>query len=155
MAKKYLGPDVLEFERNPSQWVTVVWIMIAFGFVVIFKFSATLSGILAIIWLCHRWYISCWKYEFRERTIGESKGVLSISKREIHYFRVKSIRVERPFLYRIVGLTTYDLVTSDPLIPIFRIYAIDDDGTFQTYLKEKVTYWRTAMDVKEKDFHNF
>jgi membrane protein YdbS with pleckstrin-like domain len=99
--------------------------------------------------------ITCWRYDFNERTISERKGVFNVSTREIHYFRIKSIRVEEPFLYRFVGLKTYNLVTSDPLIPIFRIYAISDDGSLRDYLKKKATYWRKEMGVKETDFHSF
>ena len=153
--KKHLGSDNLLFTERPSQWVTVGWILLAFGIVFFGKATAILSGILTIIWLIHRLIISCWRYDFHEKTITEQKGVFTITKQEIHYFRIKSIRVVQPFLYRFVGLITYHIITSDPLIPVFTLYAVEDDGTLRTMLKEKATYWRKEMGVKETDFHDF
>ena len=154
--KKHLGPDNLEFTLKPSQWVTVGWILMAFSIVWFGPVTAVISGLFGIIWLCKRLIISCWRYDFHERTITEKKGVFTIRKQEIHYFRIKSIRVIQPFFYRFVGLVSYDLITSDPLIPVLRLYAVADDGIeLRDILKKKATYWRKEMGVKETDFHNF
>jgi membrane protein YdbS with pleckstrin-like domain len=158
-----LGTDNLEFTLKPSQWVTIGWILSAFILIfagLIFGINNAISmgvicGILTLVWLCKRWIISCWYYDFNERTISERKGVLTIHTREIHYFRIKSIRTEQPLFYRIVGLMTYNIITSDPLIPILKIYAIEDNGELRDKLKQKAIYWRKELGVKETDFHNF
>jgi membrane protein YdbS with pleckstrin-like domain len=161
--KKHFGPDNLEFTLKPSQWVTVGWlatlvtiIVLTLIYHVTSGFLAVICGILLLGWLCNRLIIACWRYDFNERTVSERKGVLTVRTREFHYFRIKSIRVVQPLLFRIVGLVNYDVVTSDPLMPMFRIYAVADDGTeLRDILKKKATYWRKEMGVKETDFHDF
>jgi hypothetical protein len=48
MAKKHFGPDINEFTEKPSQWVTVWWIILAFGIVFFGKVTAVISGILCV-----------------------------------------------------------------------------------------------------------
>lgn len=161
--KKHLGPDNYEFTEKPSQWVSSGWFIFALCVVflgIIYPslagvFTAIVTGVLTVGWIINRLIIHFWQYDFHERTITERKGVLSVSTREIHYFRIKSIRVEEPLLFRFVGLKTYNVITSDPLIPIFRIYAIEDNGELRDILKKRATYWRKEMGVKETDFHDF
>jgi membrane protein YdbS with pleckstrin-like domain len=161
MEKVKLTSDNLEFTQKPSQWTTFVWIILVSITIIVsvvysIPFLSIVSGVFAVGWICNRILISCWKYDFNERTVSERKGVFNVHTREIHYFRIKSIRVEQPFFFRMVGLSTYNVITSDPLIPIFRIYAIEDNGSvIRDYLKKKAIYWRNEMGVKETDFHNF
>jgi membrane protein YdbS with pleckstrin-like domain len=162
MAKKVLGPDKYEFTLQPSQWVTIGWMLPLLGIITyttIYQitsiFLAVISGLLLVGFIWNRVIIMCWKYEFHERTITERKGVLSVSTQEIHYFRIKSIRIHEPLFYRFVGLRTYYVLTSDPLIPVFRLYAVKDDGDIRELLKKRATYWRNEMGVKETDFHDF
>jgi len=160
---EHLGPDNLEFTLKPSQWSTAGWIITVVIIVILTFLFSTLTSVLSAIvigfftvgWIINRIIISCWKYDFNERTVSERKGVLSVHTREIHYFRIKSIRVEEPLFFRIVGLRTYYVITSDPLIPIFKIYAVEDHGELRDILKKKATYWRKEMGVKETDFHDF
>ena len=64
MAKKHFGPDINEFTYKPSQWVTVWWIVLAFGIVFFGKVTAVISGILCVGWICNRLIITCWRYDF-------------------------------------------------------------------------------------------
>jgi uncharacterized membrane protein YdbT with pleckstrin-like domain len=161
MEKVNLTSDKFEFTMKPSQWVSTGWIILSLIAITVsvvssIPFISIISGVFAIGWVCNRILISCWKYDFNERTVSERKGVFNVHTREIHYFRIKSIRVEEPLFFRMFGLCTYNVITSDPLIPILRIYAIEDNGTYiRDYLKKKAIYWRNEMGVKETDFHNF
>lgn len=132
---------------KPSQWVNFGWffVMIPFCWLVI----------PVLMWIWNILVLSCWQFQFNDRTIAERKGVFSVLTREIHYFRIKSIRLEEPFLFRLVGLSNVTLITSDPFIPILKLYAVYDGHGLRKYIKDKTIFWRQEMGVKETDFHDF
>ena len=140
--------DKLEFIIKPSQWVNIFWFIVTVASAFYIHEWAVIPG---IIWLGKWLIINCWEFQFHERTIIERKGVFSVSTREIHYYRIKSVRVEEPFFYRFVGLSSIDIITSDPMIPIMRLYAIGNMDEIRNYVKEMTTYWRKAQGVKEYD----
>lgn len=141
-----LGTDKLEFEIQPSQWVNIGWLIFA----------------VACWWLYFPpvfllWYyavVRCWHYEFRERTIAERKGVFSTDKIEIHYFRIKSIKIQKPFLMRLVGLSNIWIITSDPFRPVLKLYAIQNGEVIREMIKDNVYHWRREMKVYEHDLFN-
>jgi membrane protein YdbS with pleckstrin-like domain len=149
--------DKLIFVIKPSQWINFGWLLIAVLFAFIIKLWLNISlGWAAIpftIWLWKCVVTSCWQFQCHEKTITERKGVFSMTKIEIHYFRIKSIRIDKPFLFRLVGLSNIDLITSDPLIPVLRLYAISNSESMRKYIKEMTDYWRKNSGVKESDIH--
>ena len=134
---------------KPSQWVNFGWLL--------FAIAGCILVIPVIIWICRVFIISCWSYRFDEDTdtIVERKGVFSVETVEIHYFRIKSIRLQQPFFQRLVGLSTIEVITSEPYKPYLEIYGIRDGAKYVKYLKETATYWRNVKGVKETDFHSF
>ena len=140
--------DNLEFIIKPSQWVNVFWFIVTGVSVFYLREWAVIP---AVIWLGKWLVINCWEYQFHEKTITERKGVFSVSTREIHYYRIKSVRVEEPFFYRFVGLSSIDIITSDPLIPVLRLYAVGNMEEIRTYVKDMTAYWRKVQGVKEYD----
>ena len=140
--------DNLKFIIKPSHWVNIFWFIVTVASAFYIYEWAVIPG---IIWFGKWLVITCWEYQFHERTITERKGVFSVSTREIHYYRIKSVRVEEPFFYRFVGLCSIDIITSDPLIPVLRLYAIGNMERIRSYVKDMTTYWRNAMEVKEYD----
>lgn len=157
MVKKIVETDTDEliFVVKPSQLVNIWWlllflILITFGFIIEMYWFGTITG---IIWFSKWLIVKCWSFRFHEKTIAERKGVFSVVTREIHYFRVKSVRHHEPFLLRIFGLSNVVLVTSDPWIPVFRVYAIRDGKEMVKSIKETVSIWRRERTVKEQDIH--
>jgi len=146
------------FTIKPSQWANYPWGIVT-GIIVylcsVLNFPYYLIVIPVFFWLCNWLILKCWSFDFHDRTISERKGVFSVLTREIHYFRIKSVRVEEPFYLRIFGLKTVVLITSDPLIPILRIFAIGGgNGTdVKDYCKEQAAKWRDDKSVKEQDIH--
>jgi uncharacterized membrane protein YdbT with pleckstrin-like domain len=140
--------DNLEFTVKPSQWVNIFWFMVT---VVSAFYIYEWAVIPGVIWLWKWLVINCWEFQFHERTLAERKGVFSVSTREIHYYRIKSVRIEEPFFYRLVGLCSIDILTSDPMIPVLRLYAIGDMEQIHSYVKEMTSYWRKVQGVKEYD----
>jgi len=157
MIKKIIESDTddLLFVLKPSQLVNIWWlllflILITVGIITQMYWFGVITG---IIWGSKWLIVQCWSFRFHEKTISERKGVFSVVTREIHYFRIKSVRLHQPFLLRIFGLSSVVLVTSDPLIPIFQIYAIKNGSDLVTSIKEEVSIWRRERTVKEQDIH--
>ena len=79
--------------------------------------------------------------------------MFSVLTREVHYFRIKSVRWEQPFWLRIFGLSNVEVITSDPLIRRLSVYAITDGSGIKDKVKEKVSIWRRGRGVGETDIH--
>jgi hypothetical protein len=95
------------------------------------------------------------QYRFGEKTITEKRGVFSHTMREMHYFRIKSIRMEQPFFMRLVGLSNIYMVSSEPFVPEIKLWAVNDGVKHTKYIKDRIYFWREKLGVKETDFHSF
>jgi uncharacterized membrane protein YdbT with pleckstrin-like domain len=153
---------------KPSQWVNFPWFLIAVasGYLLFttgmneYDDIANINWIfvIPIVWWFWKYLtIACWSFEMDEdsETIVEKKGVFSRSIVEVQYFRLKSIRVWKPFFLRIFGLSSVQIITSEPFKPALLIYAIYDGEGWAHYCKEMARYWRIQKGVKETDFHAF
>jgi uncharacterized membrane protein YdbT with pleckstrin-like domain len=143
---------------KPSQWVNIIWFLLAVGGGIGIGVTENFLFIIPIlIWFWRFLVINCWMYKFDENsdTIVQRKGVLSVSTVEIHYFRIKSIQLREPLFQRLVGLSTVYIITSEPFMPYLKLYAIYDGQDWVKYIKESATYWRNVKGVKETDFHSF
>ena len=101
---------------SPSQWINLGYIF--FGIVGIYYVLPTLLAIAKILSVYY------WRYEFNERTLVERKGILSVTRRELHYYRIKSISVDEPFFLRIFGLANIHIKSSDPYQPELTLIAV-------------------------------
>lgn len=148
-----IDTDETLFVEKPSQWVNIFWLTMAVGS---FVTESVLVVIIAMsIWLWQYLVIECWHYRFGEKTITEKKGVLSHEIVEVHYSRIKSIKVEKPLLYRLVGLSRILIISSEPYKPELRLFALKDGEEYKRYIKGQVENWRNNTGVKETDFHSF
>jgi len=148
--------DELQFIIQPSQLVNIWWLLLTFLVIVLVLNSEAPFWPIVIpgfIWFCKWLIVKCWSFQFHEKTIAERKGVFSVLTREIHYFRVKSIRHEEPFFLRIFGLSNVVLITSDPLIPVLRLYGVQHGKQVKNEIKELISIWRRERTVKEQDIH--
>lgn len=148
--------DELRRTVDPSQLVNIWWLLWTMAVLVIAKQYGTpysLAIIPGFIYICKRIIIACWEFRFHEKTIAERKGVFSVHTREIHYSRIKSIRLDEPFLLRIFGLSSILLITSDPYIRVLRIYAVYNGEEMVDYIKQRISIWRQNRGVGEHDIH--
>ena len=147
-------PDAIKF--GPSQWLNIGWFALAVATVIIFPGSPIgLIPILIFLWKFLQ--VECWKYILSENSevLIQRKGVFSVERVEVHYFRIKSIRIVQPFYLRIVGLSNIEIITSEPFVPFLRIYAVPRGVEFAEGLDEMAAEWRQIKGVKEADFHRF
>jgi hypothetical protein len=140
-------PDKLLFTTSPSQWVNFIWMIIGM--------AGCWLLLPIIIYIGRMIVVGNIQYRFGEKTIVEKKGVFSHFIREMHYFRIKSIRIERPFFLRMVGLSNIYIVSSEPFVPALKLWAITDGDNYNKYIKDRVYYWRNQLGIKETDFHSF
>lgn len=146
--------DELLEEIGPSQWLNAPYIIGAVvSILVLWSYSPlVLIAVVPPIW--NYLEIKFWRYELREMTIIEKKGVLDIEKTENHYYRIKSIRVERSLIFRILGLTTIEIISSDKFKPRLTLYAIKDGDRIHEWIKNIVYDWKREMGVKDYDVFN-
>ena len=140
---KIPNTNEIVFTIKPSQWVNFGWLLVScFLYMYI---------VPIIIFLWKYLVVSCWFFEFRERSIIRRKGVFNISKIELNYFRVKSVKVEEPFLMRLVGLSNVSIISSDPYCPYLKIWAVYNGEDVATWIREKSIEYRKRENVKEHD----
>lgn len=138
--------DNLLFTLRPSQWTNFGWFLAAIaGFWLVIPLIM-LAWQLAVVFF--------WRFEFRERTIAWKKGVFSVTTVEVHYFRIKSIKVEEPFLMRLVGLSNIYLLTSDPYVPVLKLWAIRNSDEIRGMVMDYTFHWRQKQNTKELDLYD-
>lgn len=140
--------DNNEFTIQPSYWTVLPLAILSIGlcfvefpFLLVFLFIQILD-------------IACWKYQFNERTIMERKGILSVDRLELHYSRIKSIKIHEPFLFRLVGLSNVYIKSSDPYMPELKLYAISSGMKIRSYLRGKADHGRKRDGIREYDLYN-
>lgn len=134
---------------RPSQWVNLGYII--FGVAA----SPITYGISLIIpaWKMLETY--CTKYDFYEDRIIYRRGVFEVTTDEILLYRVKSINLHEPFLYRLVGISNLNLITSDRYVSgEIKLTAIPVGIEFRNVLREMVEENRHIKGVKEFDLYD-
>jgi len=131
---------------SPSQWTNLLWIIAG---ILLFQF-----GIFPILAFIKVLEVYCWRYEFYERTIIERKGILSVTRREIHYYRIKSIKIDEPFWMRIFGLANVSIMTSDPYHPEMVLYAVPKGVELRQLIRKNTDFWRKSEGIREWDTYH-
>jgi uncharacterized membrane protein YdbT with pleckstrin-like domain len=133
------------WKGRPSQWTN-------FGtYVLCFLFCWLVIPIFIALW--RFLIVKTWKIEITDQRLVEEKGVLSKKTDELELFRVKDIRLDQPFLLRLVGrLSNIILVTSDKTNSIVRIPAIKDGKDIREKLRVAIDERRDKKRVRETDF---
>lgn len=135
--------DELEMKTNPSQWINFLWFVFGIGLI-----TLIVPALLAI----YKFFdVYLWTYQFRERTIIEQRGVFSVSRTEVHYYRIKSIKIDEPFLMRLFSLGNITIVSSDPLQRELRLIAVHKPVVLKEAIRERVHYMRKKENVREFD----
>lgn len=91
-------------------------------------------------------------FEFTSERIRLYQGVFSQDIDEVELYRVKDTRILKPFWFRIFGLSTIVLNTSDRTCPIVEIKAVKDGAGIREKLRKQVEMLRDKKRVREVDF---
>ena len=91
------------------------------------------------------------RYEITPEELKHYSGILSRKYDYIELYRVKDFRIDRPFIYRLFGLGTLVIYTSDKTTPVFRMEAIRKAEDTYTVLRGFVERNRREKHVFEVD----
>ncbi len=144
--------DNIEYVMKPSQWMNLPYYIILIPLMYIFWEYPWVWG----LWLFIAFYrfldVYFWRFEFREMTITERRGVLSVTKDTIQYYRIKSVRLDQPIWLRIFGLSNVQVITSEQFKPALMLHAVYDGDAIRSLLNAKMYSWRKSMGTKDVDF---
>lgn len=131
--------EELVWEGRPA-WVEYFWVYVS---------CILLIPIPYAIWV----YIKnrCYKYELSTERLHISEGVFNKQHDEIELYRVKDTVLHEPFLERLNGCGTLELVTSDAKTPIVMLRAIPDAKRVRELIRQHVERLRQKKGVKELD----
>ena len=90
----------------------------------IFRLPVCLAVIAGLDLGYHVLRVYCIRYEITPEELKHYSGILSRKHEYIELYRVKDFRIERPFVYRMLGLGNLIIYTSDKTTPVFRMEAV-------------------------------
>lgn len=94
----------------------------------------------------------CIRHVLTTERIKLYEGVLNQKMDDVELYRVKDTSMERPFWFRVFGLSTLVIETSDRSQPRIEIRAVRDGLKLRELLRKQVEYWRDRKRVREVDF---
>lgn len=137
--------DEVIYSVSPSQWINIGWII--FGVV---GFMFVIPPLIALYKMLD---VGMWRYDFHASTIIERRGVFSVTRKEVFYYRIKSISLYEPFLYRIFGLSRVNIITSDPYVKEITLVALENGLQMRSIIRESVEIHRNERGMKEHDLY--
>lgn len=116
---------------------------------------AWIGLLVPLVWAIWEYLkVRCRVYELTTERLRLYQGVINQRIDEVELYRVKDTRILKPFWYRIFGLSTLFLDTSDRSFPKVKIDAISDAESVRETLRKQVEYWRDRKRVREVDFED-
>ena len=92
------------------------------------------------------------RHELTTERIRMSAGVFNQKMDDVELYRVKDTSMERPFWYRVFGLSSLIIETSDRSQPHIEIKAVHNGDELRETLRKQVEFWRDKKRVREVDF---
>ncbi|MCW1923261.1 PH domain-containing protein [Luteolibacter arcticus] len=92
------------------------------------------------------------RHELTTERIRMSAGVFNQQMDDVELYRVKDTSMERPFWYRMFGLSSLIIETSDRSQPRIEIKAVHNGDELRETLRKQVEFWRDKKRVREVDF---
>lgn len=151
---------------RPSQVVNFWWLLLSIGLLMSSPFilgdtTSNFRHLLNfLVWGVTLWkmiVVYCWIYTFDEERgkITIQTGVFSTKMVEVPFYRIKSVKLTKPFTLRIFGMSNISIESSEPYAPQITLYGMPLGEEMVDTIKEHTLYWREEMGVKEQDFHHF
>ena len=135
---------------QPSQWTNIGWYALSILAMLIYFPLGVLITIASIYKYIE---VLTWKYTCRTKGIEERKGVFSVTREEVQYFRIKSIKIDEPFLMRIVGLSIVHIISSERYKPNMILYGIKNGESIKNKLNAAAYEWRNKLGVRDYDIY--
>lgn len=91
-------------------------------------------------------FVKTWKIKITDQRVIEEMGVFSKAIDEAELYRIKDIRLAQPFIFRLLGLSTIVMVSSDVSDSIITVPCIDSKDA--KILREEL---RTAVEARRNE----
>jgi uncharacterized membrane protein YdbT with pleckstrin-like domain len=91
------------------------------------------------------------RYELTSERLLISEGVFTRKSESVELYRVRDIVIEEPFLYRMVGVGTIVLLTSDLSAPKIVLPAIKNATEFREIARKHIEAIREKKNVRQMD----
>jgi len=140
-----------KYTVGPSQWMNIGWLILI---PIAYYFHRYACAASVVMYIYKYFEVDCWRYEFYEDCVIERKGVFSVTRETVNYFRIKSIMVDEPFWMRILGLSIVKVMTSEQYKPSVILHAIPHGENIQSYLQECAKVERRNMGIRDLDVYN-
>jgi uncharacterized membrane protein YdbT with pleckstrin-like domain len=92
------------------------------------------------------------RHELTTERIRMTSGIFNQKLDDVELYRVKDTSMERPFWYRMFGLSSLIIETSDRSQPHIEIKAVHNGDELRETLRKQVEFWRDKKRVREVDF---
>lgn len=132
----------------PSQYINIGWLILTIGG---FFIHPIFGGLFLLVLIFNLFDVLFWEFEFYDDRVVEKRGVFNVTEETVNYFRIKSIKVERPLWMRLFGLSIIHVSTSEQFKPYLKLYAIEDGHTYVQYLQEKAKLKRKENGIRDMD----
>jgi uncharacterized membrane protein YdbT with pleckstrin-like domain len=153
-----MNEDIL-WKGSPSQLLNLgkylvgLLLLVGIGVGGTFFPPAWIALVLPLVWMLWEFLkVRCRVYELTSERLRLYSGVLNQTIDEIELYRVKDTSMERPFWFRMFGLSSLYLDTSDRSHPKVELEAISDAVNLREVLRKQVEFWRDRKRVREVDF---
>lgn len=147
------------WKGGPSQWLNLgpfaLAIASAAGIIVGGTYfpAAFFALVLPLIYGLWRYYVvSSQIYELTNERLRVTCGIINQKIDEIELYRVKDLRMIRPWWMRLTGLSSILMETSDRSIPTLVIPAVRRGVEVRELLRKNVELQRDRKRVREMDF---
>ena len=131
---------------RPSQWTN--FFILLLGVTDLIFIQVGIFFLLALVAMLQTY---CTQYQFNERTLIYRKGILNVERKELLYYRIKSISVSEPLWMRIFGLADVTIRSSDPFLPILTLHAVPKGVMQWRLLREQTHHARQEEGIREVD----
>jgi uncharacterized membrane protein YdbT with pleckstrin-like domain len=149
------------WKGSPSQVLNLGKYLVAFALAVGLTIVGLIPGLqlaLAALVLPLGWAVWTFietksiRHELTTERIRMTRGIFNQKLDDVELYRVKDTSMERPFWYRMFGLSTLVIETSDRSQPRIEIKAVHNGDELRETLRKQVEFWRDKKRVREVDF---
>ncbi|HEY1120846.1 MAG TPA: PH domain-containing protein [Haloferula sp.] len=152
-----MSEEVL-WKGSPSQVLNlgkyIVALLLAIGIAVggLFFPLAWAALLIPLVWVIWTFVeTKSVRHELTTERIRMTSGIFNQKLDDVELYRVKDTSMERPFWYRIFGLSTLVIETSDRSQPRIEIKAVHNGDELRETLRKQVEFWRDRKRVREVD----
>lgn len=140
-------------ELKPSQWLNFGWFLLSVVGIFFIPLIGPIAFLPTLIYIWKLIELSVWSYEFYEDMIIEKKGIFNVTMRQIPYYRIKSIMIEEPFQYQLVGISNLHIKSSEQFTKDISLIGIDRGEELMKTLTLVVNSHKEYHGVKEHDIY--